>query len=377
MAARCHPQPQQHRQQRCACRAAASRARPPRGARPARQAPGGGRAAHCAAQQSQPLEQQQQQQQQQSQQQQGGAALAEAVRAVRGRFVIPADEVAALQAAAGVGMDALLLAMLGEAAHASRSAISNYKVGAVGLGGSGAVYLGANLEFPGNALNQSVHGEQFVLANLLLHRERSLHSLAISAAPCGHCRQFYSELACADSVRFVFGYRGHAEPAVFSLDQLLPARFGPLDLLEDPSAPLLLEEQRHALAWAPAAADALAARRGDAAFVAAADAALAAAQSSYAPYTRCPSGVALVTRGGAVAAGGYVESAAHNPGLPPLQAAVAAGIITGALGSYAEIQEVVVAEVGGGLVSHARAARAVAASISPDVAVTVLHVARQ
>jgi cytidine deaminase len=44
-----------------------------------------------------------------------------------------------------------------------------------------------------------VHGEQFLMANLLLHKERSLHSLAISAAPCGHCRQFYSELACAVS----------------------------------------------------------------------------------------------------------------------------------------------------------------------------------
>lgn len=44
-----------------------------------------------------------------------------------------------------------------------------------------------------------VHGEQFLLANLLLHQERVLQSLVISAAPCGHCRQFYSELACAVS----------------------------------------------------------------------------------------------------------------------------------------------------------------------------------
>jgi cytidine deaminase len=47
-----------------------------------------------------------------------------------------------------------------------------------------------------------VHGEQFLIANLLLHQERSLQSLAISAAPCGHCRQFYSELACAVSSTF-------------------------------------------------------------------------------------------------------------------------------------------------------------------------------
>jgi hypothetical protein len=59
------------------------------------------------------------------------------------------------------------------------------------------VYVGVNLEFPGMPLSQSVHGEQFLVANLLAHREAGLHTLAISAAPCGHCRQFYSELACA------------------------------------------------------------------------------------------------------------------------------------------------------------------------------------
>lgn len=69
----------------------------------------------------------------------------------------------------------------------------------MGLAGSGDVYIGVNLEFPGCPLSQSVHGEQFLMANLLLHRERSLHTLAISAAPCGHCRQFYSELVCAVS----------------------------------------------------------------------------------------------------------------------------------------------------------------------------------
>jgi cytidine deaminase len=70
---------------------------------------------------------------------------------------------------------------------------------AVGLAGSGAVYVGVNLEFPGMPLNASVHAEQCLVANLLLHGEASLRALAVSAAPCGHCRQFYSELQ--DAVR--------------------------------------------------------------------------------------------------------------------------------------------------------------------------------
>jgi cytidine deaminase len=59
---------------------------------------------------------------------------------------------------------------------------------------------------------------------------------------------------------------------------------------------------------------------------------------SYSPYTHCPAGVALVTADGRVAAGCYLESAAHNPGVAPLQAAVVAGIITGWLESYDQVR---------------------------------------
>lgn len=53
----------------------------------------------------------------------------------------------------------------------------------------------------------------------------------------------------------------------------------------------------------------------------AATAALRAACSSYSPYTKCPSGVALLTDSG-VYSGGIIENAAHNPTLQPLQAAL-------------------------------------------------------
>ena len=42
-----------------------------------------------------------------------------------------------------------------------------------------------------------IHAEQCLIANALLHGETGIQKLAISAAPCGHCRQFYSELCCA------------------------------------------------------------------------------------------------------------------------------------------------------------------------------------
>ncbi len=56
----------------------------------------------------------------------------------------------------------------------------------------------------------------------------------------------------------------------------------------------------------------------------------------YCPYTRCAAGVAIVTRDGRVSSGGYVESAAYNPGLPPFQAAIVAAII-GGMPSYDQV----------------------------------------
>ena len=56
-------------------------------------------------------------------------------------------------------------------------------------GVSGRILLGVNLELYGLPLNQSVHAEQFVIANAVRVGERRLTRLAVSAEPCGHCRQ--------------------------------------------------------------------------------------------------------------------------------------------------------------------------------------------
>jgi cytidine deaminase len=39
-----------------------------------------------------------------------------------------------------------------------------------------------------------VHGEQFVIANAVRTGEQRLERITVSAAPCGHCRQFMAEL---------------------------------------------------------------------------------------------------------------------------------------------------------------------------------------
>jgi cytidine deaminase len=422
---------------------------------------------------------------------------------LRGRYRIPPEEVRQLLAEdsgpfspSRGGADALLLALLPAAAALARPPISRYHVGATGLASSGAIYIGANMELPRCPLNQSVHAEQFLVANLAAHGETRLLTLAISAAPCGHCRQFYCELHRADAVRFVFGSSSSsggdggaggaagegsggaaaaaalpaaplppAPPRCYSLDELLPARFGPLDLLvphdpvieaaeraaarqeghhhhaharrrssstggahthhhhhhhrprrpsssdaaavaaaegvpHPPTAkffpPLMLEAQDNRVQVAPwvlggriggeglppppsasrflgrdeAAALAARAAADPVLREAIALAACAARHGSYAPYTKAPSGVSFIVVGGTTGEGvgagvgeqqqsqpataigghvGYLEVAAYNPGLPPLQAALCASIARGELRGGLQdkaLREVVVAELG-------------------------------
>lgn len=57
---------------------------------------------------------------------------------------------------------------------------------------------------------------------------------------------------------------------------------------------------------------------------------------AYAPYTRCAAGAAVCNMHGGIHRGAYIESAAFNPGLPPLQAAIAAAVRSG-LAEYEEV----------------------------------------
>lgn len=128
-----------------------------------------------------------------------------------------------------------------------------------------------------------IHAEQFLVLNCVAHDEPGIQVLAVSEAPCGHCRQFFAELSTADSVRFVFGTRKlvqappspgttpqapgtphhhlprpglHDQPrqtVVHTLDELLIDKFGPDDLAGDDPFPLLLEEQANSVQLSPAA----------------------------------------------------------------------------------------------------------------------------
>ncbi|QTF08954.1 cytidine deaminase [Brenneria izadpanahii] len=214
--------------------------------------------------------------------------------------MLTADEVKMLGAAARLDGNDLAFALLPLAAAYALPRISHFSVGAIAQGVSGSFYFGANMEFSGAQLQQTVHAEQSAITHAWLRNERALRSITVNYTPCGHCRQFMNELNAASSLRIQLPGR---QPAL--LGHYLPDSFGP-DTLNISTR--LMDEVDHAYTLPDS--DPLSV------------AALEAANHSHAPYSQAISGVALATAGGNIYTGRYAENAAFNPSLPPLQAAL-------------------------------------------------------
>lgn len=215
------------------------------------------------------------------------------------RGVIPAAVANARARELGVGVPRLMTMLLPYAAEYAKPPISNFRVGCVSRGLSGALYYGTNLEFAGEALSFTVHAEQSSVTNAWTNGEEGIDLIAVNAAPCGYCRQFLNELVTANQL--VIAMPDETRP----LSDLLPNAFGPRDLGIDGG---LMQPAHHDLVIA----------EGDAL----AQTALDAANMSYAPYSKSYAGVAVRTSAGAVYAGPYAENAAFNPSMSPLEVAL-------------------------------------------------------
>ena len=211
---------------------------------------------------------------------------------------------------------AQLNAFLPRAAELVNVPISNFRVGAAALGASGRVWLGANQEFAGLPLNFTVHAEQAAVLNARAHGETALLALAVSAPPCGYCRQFLRELKRPLDVII--------DGRIVPLDELLPEAFALGGAQET-----LLSGAKDFSRFAPLPPE---------------DAARAAASTSYSPYTGTKSGAALRCASGAIFCGCLLESDAYNPSLSALQSALTLRALGGAADD--PITEAVLAESG-------------------------------
>ena len=169
--------------------------------------------------------------------------------------------------------------------------ISDFNVGAIAVGKSGKLYLGANMEFQGVPLSASLHAEQSAILNAWMHEEREVVTLHVSETPCGHCRQFMRELSNSSALKI------HCKGQTFQIEDLLPGAFGENreighGLLDSTTTNL------ESLKTKPKTQAQLA---------------INAAQRSYAPYSQSPEGFVAQCLDGHFFSGRTAESIAFNP----------------------------------------------------------------
>jgi cytidine deaminase len=214
----------------------------------------------------------------------------------------------------GISPDDLMVSLLPVAKLYAQVPISHFRVGAVARARFAddsddfTLFMGANIEFTGQALTQTIHAEQAAVVNAWLRGTVRIDAIAVSAVPCGRCRQFLFELetGCAPAVIIAkpdgIGY------SIAELPDLLPQAFGPQDLKVEAGL-LSSHGYRPNLNLKTCPDDPLVLK------------ALSAAARSYAPYTHNFAGCTVQMSDGKIHTGSYVENAAFNPSLSPLHTA--------------------------------------------------------
>ncbi|MGB2080095.1 MAG: cytidine deaminase, partial [Vibrio sp.] len=256
---------------------------------------------------------------------------------------ICAQQFADLVKKSGLEPKALKLALLPVAASFGHTPLSKFHVGAVVEGQSGNIYLGANMEFTGVQLGQTIHAEQSAISHAWMHGETGITDITINYTPCGHCRQFMNELVTAKALKIQLPDRD-----AMSLDVLLPESFGPSDLNIKER---LMDQHRLNCSLDGVSADI--------------SMAIEALNQSHAPYTNNYAGVTLRTRDGWIAQGSYAENAAYNPSLPPLQVALNMVRLSGY--EFNEITHAALAEAAKAPISHLAETQATLEMINPDI----------
>lgn len=227
---------------------------------------------------------------------------------------LPAEDVALILDRHEMTIEQLMVVLLPFAAERARAPVSGFQVGAVAMGmppvddakAAGALYLGANLEFAGLPLSMTVHAEQAAVNNAMLNNEQGLLMLAVTAAPCGHCRQFLNELTTAEHLEVLVAppFESGLSRSKVSLTSLLPMAFGPSSL----------GIQRRLLSFKVYQDE-----RSDGSLK---EQAMTAGILSNAPYSGNRSGFAINTKSSGAIWGRTAECAAYNPSLTAMQSAL-------------------------------------------------------
>ena len=135
-----------------------------------------------------------------------------------------------------IGSDAQseLLRLAREARDRSYSPYSHYGVGAALLTKDGRIYQGCNIE--NASFTPTICAERTAFFKAIYDGVREFEAIAVIGTgdmpsyPCGVCRQVMSEFCNSDFLIITSNNDG-SEVIAETLDQMLPHRFGPKDLL--------------------------------------------------------------------------------------------------------------------------------------------------
>ena len=105
---------------------------------------------------------------------------------------------------------------------------SHFQVGAAVLAESGKVYGGANVE--NASYGATICAERNAVAAAVNAGERKLKAIAVTATPCGMCRQVMREF-CDPKAFKVIVAKMTDDYRTFTLEELLPESFGPEHLV--------------------------------------------------------------------------------------------------------------------------------------------------
>ena len=115
-----------------------------------------------------------------------------------------------------------------EMAKMAYAPYSHFRVGAAVLAESGKVYGGANVE--NASYGATVCAERSAVFAAVNAGERKLEAIAVTATPCGVCRQVMREF-CDPKAFKVIVAKSADDYRAFTLEELLPESFGPEHLI--------------------------------------------------------------------------------------------------------------------------------------------------
>ena len=127
-----------------------------------------------------------------------------------------------------------LLKLATEARDHSYSPYSHYAVGAALLTKDGRIYQGCNIE--NASFTPTICAERTAFFKAVYDGVREFSAIAVigtgglPAYPCGVCRQVMAEF-CDSDFEIITANRDLSTVVVKTLDEMLPERFGPKDLL--------------------------------------------------------------------------------------------------------------------------------------------------